>query len=215
MTVWIEDGINRSNTNAQGSFSAARSTIPIELRFESTPFCRLPFCIGTVKIGSVLNCRQKIKSLEDLPAWRAGVRASGRILVATNGCFDLLHAGHVSYLEAARNQGDLLVVGLNSDASVRSLKGPSRPLNAQNDRAFVLAALECVDAVCIFPDSRATVFLNACQPDVYVKGGDYTIDTLNSEERNAVEGAGGRIEILPLVPGKSTTSIIEKMGGRS
>ena len=159
----------------------------------------------------MLNCRHKIKTLEELELWRAEIRASGRVLVATNGCFDILHAGHVTYLEAARNQGDLLVVGLNSDASVRSLKGPSRPLNTEQDRAFVLAAMQCVDAVCIFPDSRATLFLKACKPDIYVKGGDYTIDTLNADERNAVESAGGRIALLPLVPGKSTTSIIEKM----
>lgn len=136
-------------------------------------------------------------------------------MVATNGCFDILHAGHITYLEAARNLGGLLVVGLNSDASVRSLKGASRPLNAEDDRAYVLAALECVDAVCIFPDTRATVFLKECQPDVYVKGGDYTIETLNREERDAVESGGGRIAILQLVPGKSTTSIIQKMTGGS
>jgi rfaE bifunctional protein nucleotidyltransferase chain/domain len=118
-------------------------------------------------------------------------------------------------LEAARNLGGLLVVGLNSDASVRSLKGASRPLNAEDDRAYVLSALECVDAVCIFPDTRATIFLKECQPDIYVKGGDYTIETLNREERDAVETGGGHIAILQLVPGKSTTSIIQKMTGGS
>src|SRR5215471_6900062 len=102
------------------------------------------------------------------------MRASGRKLVVTNGCFDLLHAGHVTYLETARSQGDALLIGLNGDDSVRQLKGPDRPLNPESDRAGVLAALASVDGICIFAERTATRFLAAAQPDVYVKGGDYT-----------------------------------------
>ena len=158
-----------------------------------------------------MNCREKILTEAQLPAWRETLRRAGRRLVATNGCFDLLHAGHVTYLEGARNQGDALLVGLNADVSVRSLKGPSRPLNPEQDRAVVLAALQCVDGVFIFAEPRAVRFLELAQPDVYVKGGDYTLDTLNPDERRAVEQAGGRIVLVPLVPGKSTTGLIQKM----
>lgn len=159
-----------------------------------------------------VNSRSKLIELEQLAEWRARFRSSGGRLVVTNGCFDLLHAGHVTYLEAARSQGDALLIGLNGDQSVHDLKGAGRPINSEADRAIVLAALQCVDAVCIFPERAATRFLSAVQPDVYVKGGDYTLDTLNQEERRAVEGAGGRIVIIPFVPGKSTTAILGKIG---
>jgi rfaE bifunctional protein nucleotidyltransferase chain/domain len=158
-----------------------------------------------------MNSAAKILDATTLPAWRAALRASGRRLVVTNGCFDLLHAGHVSYLEAARAQGDALLVGLNGDDSVRQLKGPTRPLNTEADRARVIAALGCVDAVCVFPEMRATAFLERAQPDVYVKGGDYTLDTIDQNERRAVEGAGGRIAFIPFVPGKSTTGLVERI----
>lgn len=159
----------------------------------------------------MLNSTRKILSLADVPKWRDAFRKQGVPLVVTNGCFDLLHAGHVIYLEAARNLGGALLVGLNSDASVRSLKGPSRPLNTEKDRAIVVAALECVDGVAVFTETRADRFLQLVQPDIYVKGGDYTLDTLDQTERRTVEATGGRIVILPLVPGKSTTSLIDKM----
>jgi rfaE bifunctional protein nucleotidyltransferase chain/domain len=158
-----------------------------------------------------MRSREKILSWEQLPAWRAALRARGQKLVVTNGCFDVLHAGHVAYLETARSYGDALLVGLNSDASTRQLKGPSRPVNPQEDRARVLAALECVSAVCIFEEKTATRFLAAAQPDIYVKGGDYTLETLNPDERRAVETAGGKIIIIPFVPGKSTTALLEKI----
>jgi len=158
-----------------------------------------------------MHFREKLISWEALPQWRAAMRASGRKVVVTNGCFDLLHLGHVSYLEQARGQGDLLLVGVNGDASVRELKGPDRPVNSESDRAGVIGALESVGAVCIFAERTATRFLARAQPDVYVKGGDYTLDTLNQEERRTVESAGGRIVILPLVPGKSTTSLLAKI----
>ncbi len=139
------------------------------------------------------------------------MRARGQRLVVTNGCFDLLHLGHVTYLETARNHGDALLVGVNSDAAVRELKGPERPVTPEADRAAVLAALESVDGVCIFAESTATRFLAAAQPDVYVKGGDYTLDTLNQDERRTVEEAGGKIVIIPFVPGKSTTATLKKI----
>lgn len=152
----------------------------------------------------------KLIQRQALPEWRERIRAEGRKLVVTNGCFDILHRGHVEYLAAARQQGDLLLVGLNSDASVQVLKGPERPLNTEEDRAVVLAALESVSAVCVFSEKSAAAFLAAARPDVYVKGGDYTLDTLNQEERLLVERAGGKIVILPLVPGKSTTALLNR-----
>ena len=129
----------------------------------------------------------------------------------TNGCFDLLHLGHVTYLETACNFGDALLIGVNSDAAVRGLKGAGRPVNSETDRAAVLAALASVDGVCLFTDIRATKFLTAAQPDIYVKGGDYTLETLSQEERHPVESTGGTIKFVPFVPGKSTTSLLEKI----
>ena len=158
-----------------------------------------------------MNFHDKIIAWDGLPAWRANFRAAGRKLVVTNGCFDLLHLGHVTYLEKARNFGDALLLGVNSDAAVRTLKGPSRPVNSETDRAAVLAALQSVDGVCIFAEATATKFLAAAQPDIYVKGGDYTLETLNQDERRAVETAGGKILLVPFVPGKSTTWLLEKI----
>jgi rfaE bifunctional protein nucleotidyltransferase chain/domain len=158
-----------------------------------------------------MNFREKIVSWDKLPAWRTAMRKSGKRLVVTNGCFDLLHLGHVTYLENARNLGDALLIGVNSDVSVRELKGPARPVNAEQDRAAVLAALASVDGACIFTDRTAARFLAAAQPDIYVKGGDYTLDTLNQDERRVVEQAGGRIVIMPVVPGKSTTALLQRI----
>ncbi len=158
-----------------------------------------------------MNFRNKIIAWEKLPEWRQALRASGKKLVVTNGCFDILHLGHVTYLENARNFGDALLVGINSDDATRQLKGAGRPVNSENDRAAVLAALESINGVCIFTDATATKFLAAAQPDIYVKGGDYTLETLNQDERCAVESAGGKIILVPFVPGKSTTSLLEKI----
>jgi rfaE bifunctional protein nucleotidyltransferase chain/domain len=158
-----------------------------------------------------VNFRDKIIEWDKLPEWRAAFRATGNKLVVTNGCFDILHLGHVSYLESARNRGDALLVGVNGDAATRQLKGAGRPVNSESDRAAVLAALQSVDGICIFTDKTATKFLAAAQPDIYVKGGDYTLDTLNQDERHAVESAGGKIIIIPLVPGKSTSALLEKI----
>jgi rfaE bifunctional protein nucleotidyltransferase chain/domain len=161
-----------------------------------------------------VDFRKKIIAPESLPAWREAVRSTGRRLVVTNGCFDILHLGHVTYLEIARNLGDALLVGLNSDAAVRQLKGEGRPVNHEQDRAGVLAALESVDAICLFGDKSAARFLSVAKPDIYVKGGDYTLETLNQEERRIVETAGGRIVIIPVVPGRSTTRLLEKISAQ-
>jgi D-glycero-beta-D-manno-heptose 1-phosphate adenylyltransferase len=158
-----------------------------------------------------MSLGRKIVAIENLLSWRAAVRASGKRLVVTNGCFDLLHVGHVTYLEAARSYGDLLLVGLNGDDSVRQLKGEGRPLNLATDRAKVLAALESVDALCVFEERTAAHLLTLAQPDIYVKGGDYTLETLNQEERRLVEQGGGKIVIMPQVPEKSTTGLLKKL----
>ena len=158
-----------------------------------------------------MDFRDKIIPFTHLAAWRAQMRAAGKRLVVTNGCFDILHAGHVTYLAAARGRGDALLVGLNSDASVRALKGAGRPVNAEADRATVLAALAAVDGVCIFEEVDALRFLSEVQPDIYAKGGDYTIDTINQPERRLIEGAGGKVVILPGVPGRSTTNVLARI----
>lgn len=154
---------------------------------------------------------KKILSAGDLGPWRKKLRQAGKKLVVTNGCFDLLHLGHVTYLEHARQQGDVLLVGVTNDANVRALKGEGRPLNSAEDRAAVLAALESVDGVYVFPEFDARAFLTTVAPDVYVKGGDYTIDTINQDERRMLEAAGVKIVILPVVPGKSTSALLEKI----
>jgi rfaE bifunctional protein nucleotidyltransferase chain/domain len=155
--------------------------------------------------------RGRIIDAQEMSATRDRMDAVGKKLVFTNGCFDLLHAGHVRYLQQARALGDALVVGLNSDHSVRELKGESRPINAQDDRAEVLAALGCVDFVVIFDGKRATALLRAVRPHLYAKGGDYTPDSLDAEERAVLDEAGAEIRILPLVPGRSTTALLGKM----
>jgi rfaE bifunctional protein nucleotidyltransferase chain/domain len=159
------------------------------------------------------NMKSKILGMEELTARAKELRASGKKLVATNGCFDLLHVGHVHYLQAARALGDVLVVGLNGDHSVRDLKGEGRPINGERDRAEMLAALECVDLVTIFPQMRATQFISATEPAIYVKGGDYTSDTLNAEESAVLKKIGTEIRILPFEKGYSTSFLIERLRG--
>lgn len=137
------------------------------------------------------------------------LKAEGNTIVFTNGCFDILHSGHVMYLAQAAQLGDILVVGLNSDASVKRLKGEHRPINSQEDRAIVLSALEAVDFVKIFEEDTPYSLIKDIVPDVLVKGGDYTKDQIVGSD--FVESRGGRVEIIPFVDGKSTTSIVDKI----
>jgi D-glycero-beta-D-manno-heptose 1-phosphate adenylyltransferase len=154
----------------------------------------------------------KILTLDQLAVESGRLRSESQRVVATNGCFDILHVGHVRYLTAARKLGDVLVVGLNGDDSVRQLKGEGRPVNREQDRAEVLAALESVDYVTIFPENRATDFLRAAAPAVYAKGGDYTADTLDPEERAVLDEFGTRIEIIPFEKGYSTSELLTRIG---
>jgi rfaE bifunctional protein nucleotidyltransferase chain/domain len=153
----------------------------------------------------------KIIDLNELAERARQLRAAGKKLVITNGCFDLLHVGHVRYLHAARALGDALSVGLNGDQSVRELKGLGRPLNNERDRAEVLAALEFVDFVTIFPEIRATRFIEATRPAIYAKGGDYTSETLDAEEKTVLREIGAEVRILPFVHGYSTSRLLEQL----
>jgi rfaE bifunctional protein nucleotidyltransferase chain/domain len=153
----------------------------------------------------------KLHALPDLIAWRELQHQSARRVVLTNGVFDLLHTGHLFYLKKARALGDALVIALNSDASVRALKGPTRPVQSEEQRAYALAALECVSAVVVFREPRLTAEICALRPDVYCKAGDYTLEKLNREERAALEQVGARIEFLPFLPGFSTTTLIARI----
>ena len=145
---------------------------------------------------------------ERIEEFAATLRAAGQRIVFTNGCFDILHAGHVRYLAAARALGDVLILGLNSDASVRRLKGETRPVNREADRAEVVGALASVDYVVIFGEDTAEELIAKVQPAVYAKGGDYTLETL--PEARIVESYGGEVAFIPLVEGKSTTNIIAR-----
>lgn len=153
----------------------------------------------------------KIVELEELSNRCEKLRSAGKRIVATNGCFDLLHVGHVRYLQAARALGDVLVLGLNGDRSVHELKGAGRPLTTENDRAEILAALDCVDLVTIFPEIRATKFLAAVRPAVYVKGGDYTPRTLDEEELTVLKEIETAIRLIPFETGYSTSGLIEEI----
>jgi D-beta-D-heptose 7-phosphate kinase / D-beta-D-heptose 1-phosphate adenosyltransferase len=151
----------------------------------------------------------KIKNLDVMANVVNGEKAKGKRVVFTNGCFDLLHAGHVKYLQKARSLGDLLILGLNSDSSVRRLKGEKRPLIGQAERAHILAALDCVDYLVIFEEDTPIRLIEALKPDVLAKGGDYTPDSVVG--RDVVESSGGRVELVEFIDGKSTTNIIEKI----
>jgi rfaE bifunctional protein nucleotidyltransferase chain/domain len=154
----------------------------------------------------------KLLDLEALLAERARYRAQGKTVVWTNGCFDLLHVGHVRSLQAARDLGDVLVVGVNSDDSVRRLKGPSRPIISACDRAFMLAALECVDHVLLFEEPTPAAILERLQPDVHCKGAEYTPPHGKPiPEAGVIAGYGGRIEFLPLVPAISTSDLVSRI----
>lgn len=152
--------------------------------------------------------RRKLVDFSGLAEWRQGLKAR---LVVVNGCFDLIHAGHLRLLESARRLGDALLVALNSDTSVRALKGSKRPINYQLNRAAVVSGFACVDAVTIFEDTTATEMLRRVRPDVWVKGGDYTLSNINQDERNAVEAVGGAILFQPIVEGLSSTALLEQL----
>lgn len=136
-------------------------------------------------------------------------RSEGKTIVFTNGCFDILHRGHVAYLQKAKSLGDILIVGMNTDASVQKLKGPDRPVNTLEDRAFVLAALKSVDYVIAFDEDTPINLITSLTPDILVKGGDYSLETIVGAQE--VIESGGRVEIIPFVEGKSTTSIIDSI----
>ncbi|RMD66613.1 D-glycero-beta-D-manno-heptose 1-phosphate adenylyltransferase [Candidatus Pacearchaeota archaeon] len=154
---------------------------------------------------------RKIVSLNELKAISSTLKRGGKKLVWTNGCFDIIHSGHITYLRNARKQGDVLLVGINSDESVRKLKGPQRPILAQEERAEIIAALEFVDYVLIFSETTAEKCISELKPDVYVKGGDYTTETINQEEKKLVESYGGRVEIVRGVEGKSSSKVLERI----
>ena len=159
----------------------------------------------------ICDPEKSLLTLEQAVQWRESLRECGKKLAVTNGCFDLMHRGHATYLAQARNCADALLVLINSDESVRSLKGPTRPLVCETDRAYLLASLRAVDKVVIFNSSRCDRELAALAPDVYIKAGDYTLETLASEEREVLLASGTEIVFMPFVPGLSTTGIVEKI----
>jgi rfaE bifunctional protein nucleotidyltransferase chain/domain len=157
--------------------------------------------------------QERVLTLEELVQMRARWRAQGLRLVLTNGTFDLLHVGHVRYLEAARELGDILVVGINSDRSVQAYKGPGRPVVPQDERAEVVAALRCVDYTVIFDEPTASRLVGALRPEVYVKGGDYAPGGKPLPEAEMVKAYGGQVCIVPYVPGHSASDLIRRSGG--
>ena len=144
-----------------------------------------------------------------LAEWRENLRKSGTALVFTNGVFDILHAGHAGYLMGARNAGDALIIGLNSDASVRAIKGPNRPIQQEADRALVLSSLRCTDAVVVFDEETPLELIRFVLPDILIKGADYSRETIVGADD--VEVHGGRVQTIPLAEGRSTSGIVEKI----
>ncbi len=153
----------------------------------------------------------KLHSLSSMVAERERLRRAGQTLVMTNGCFDLLHVGHVYFLQQARQLGDSLLVALNSDVSVRTLKSVKRPIQSESDRAFLLAALDCVDSIVIFSKADLVDEITSLRPDIYTKAGDYDLGRLHAGERAALEAAGATIRFLPFLAGFSTTGMIKKI----
>ena len=151
----------------------------------------------------------KVVERNNLQNLEQHLRALGKKVVTTNGCFDILHVGHIRILQSAKAFGDVLIIGINSDASVRKLKGESRPINTEADRAELLAALACVDYVTIFAEDTPVEFLKLIKPDIHVKGADYKPEQL--AETPVVESFGGRVEILDLIPGRSTTNVVSRI----
>jgi rfaE bifunctional protein nucleotidyltransferase chain/domain len=162
-------------------------------------------------VVTVRSPESKLMTLDQAAAWKRTLHQRGRRLAVTNGCFDLLHRGHAEYLARARECADALLVAVNSDASVKALKGPSRPVVAEGDRAFLLASLEAVDAVVVFGSPKPLDVFRRVVPDVYVKGGDYTVDTIDREECALLQGLGCEFRFIPFVPGFSTTGTISRV----
>jgi D-beta-D-heptose 7-phosphate kinase / D-beta-D-heptose 1-phosphate adenosyltransferase len=191
-----------AETPAAADLASAASAVVVEKKGTAS-------CGAAELIGRVTSPGKVLKSLDELKASLRRHRRRGRRIVFTNGCFDILHRGHVSYLSSAKALGDVLVVGVNTDASIRRLKGPERPINGLEDRVQVLEALSCVDQVVAFDEDTPEDLIRVVQPDVFVKGGDYTRATL--PEASVVEQFGGVIQILPFVTDRSTTDIIAKI----
>lgn len=150
---------------------------------------------------------------EDLPQLLKSLKEQGKTIVTTNGCFDILHVGHVRYLQKTKTFADKMIVCLNSDISVKKIKGPDRPINNENDRAEILCALECVDYVVLFDESSPEQLLGEIKPDVHTKGADYTLETL--PEAKIILANGGKVEFISFVEGKSTTNVIKKIGAQA
>ena len=153
----------------------------------------------------------KLLSLEQACARRAVLATEGKRVVLTNGCFDLLHAGHIHLLQQARQLADALFVAVNSDESVRALKGPKRPVQSERERAYALGALECTDALFVFPQPRLTREISLLRPDIYAKAGDYTLESLDAAERAALQAVGAEIRFLSFLPGFSSTELIRRV----
>ncbi len=167
---------------------------------------------GWIEENDVRGCSTALKVVDPQTAarWVRGLQAQARKVVFTNGCFDLLHLGHVRYLEAACSLGDALIVGVNTDASVQRLgKKPPRPINPEGDRAALVAALACVDRVVLFAEDTPLELITALQPDILVKGGDYPLEEIVG--RDVVWARGGEVKVIPLVPGYSTTALLTRI----
>ncbi len=162
-------------------------------------------------MGGEVFENSKLKRLEELVEIRGNLRKSGKTVIWTNGCYDLMHAGHIDCFRRAKKLGDTLIIGVNSDESVRNLKGKGRPLHSQDRRAFLLSELISIDYLLICNNENMTYYLNILQPDIYTKGGDYTLETINQEERRLVEGYGGKIIIVPSIHDLPTTKIVDNL----
>lgn len=194
----------RSDTSAAAQLAAAAAAVVVSKEFTST-------CSAAELMEAVADDGRPNAELSRLLSAVESYRRQGRRVVLTNGCFDILHRGHVAFLRQARALGDVLLVGVNSDESIRRLKGDARPINCLDDRLRVLAALNCVDHLVAFHDDAPDALIRAIRPDVFVKGGDYTREML--PEAALVEQLGGRVQILPYVVDRSTTRLIERIAG--
>jgi D-glycero-beta-D-manno-heptose 1-phosphate adenylyltransferase len=157
------------------------------------------------------NPETKIFTLPEAVSWREKLREAGRRLVVTNGCFDILHRGHAEYMHRSRALGDALLILINSDSSIREIKGPDRPIIDQYSRAYMLAALESIDGVVMFSTPQCNDLFIELKPDIYVKGGDYTLETLDATERAALQSVNAEIKFIPFIEGFSTTDIVNKI----